>query len=773
MAYGLDVTDLIYTDSNLVDQGTLEDHEVDLDIAGEKNFELRSDSHIMEHGSLWYVDGTEFGGIVGKFETDPDNYQVIYTGRSFRGIQDSKIIEVPEGLNVVSYSGAITSVINRILEEYDLDSFFVCDVPDIDENLDVPPVVGKIDILSGTTVYEAITKIAESINFSFLYEFNAKDKKCHMIPVMVQDWIDLMAYNRDNTVKFKSSLNGDYTNHLICSGIDETGKRRTISLFLNENGELQPYATVDNPLKDEDYILDKSNKAVFGIKEIASYYDGQVSVETNYEPLTTQPNDWNVFFGNYYTRTIPESFDTYEPKKIGSGRRITFDDYVTIDSLDITQGEGELLVELTAGVDWYLFSPETVTTFTFNEDYRNWPVKIADVEYVVNSDSIVEVLTANLPAEYDITSDARKALYGYQSDVLELNYDYWVSDPVTRSKTIEFTSSHGANEYVSVAHKTVGETTYEPVKAEEDITYSLVSSVPADWSNNYSYYYKRSWDATAETYTYSSYAATNEIDMNNLVAIKSQPTDWAYNYSQYYYKFYNGVTYEARSYSGDSKPVYTLLKGQPEDWKTNYGSYYQMAYEVTYKENKKTKKVIKYTVTSAKKVSGYKSHKQVPVAVPTKKKKKNEKNYHKWPDWKPNKYYKQDSVTNPPSFNGANCWLATNVIVRPSFESGNCFEQNKSAKAPKFVNIDANGNAVYFRLVEDHYANLVRNGVDTLLNQGVGDAYDITVEDYEFNIGDIVGGEDEITGLNLPQRITNKIVKITRGVVYVDYEIGG
>ena len=217
MAYGLDVVDLIYTDANLEDIGTLDDHEIDLDIAGEKNFELRSDHHIMEHGSLWYVDGTEFGGIVGKFETDPETYKVIYTGRGFRGIQAAKFIEVPEGLNVVRYSGAISAVINQILEEYELDDFFVCDVPRINEDLDVPPVVGDVDILSGTTVYDAMMKIADTIGFSFLYEYNAREKKCHMVPIVTQDWIELMAYNRDNTAKFKSSLNGDFTNHLICS----------------------------------------------------------------------------------------------------------------------------------------------------------------------------------------------------------------------------------------------------------------------------------------------------------------------------------------------------------------------------------------------------------------------------------------------------------------------------------------------------------------------------------------------------------------------------
>lgn len=773
MAYGLDVTDLIYTDADLKDQGTLEDHEIDLDIAGEKNFELRSDTHIMTNGSLWYVDGTEFGGIVGKFETDPDTYKIIYTGRSFRGIQASKIMEVPEGMNVVSYSGALSSVVNRILEEYDLDDFFVCDVPDINDNLDITPVIGKVDILSGTTVYDAIIKIADSINFSFLYEYNAKEKKCHMVPVVVQDWIDLMAYNRDNTAKFKSSLNGDFVNHLICSGIDEYGKRRTIHLFLDGDGALQPYSTVNNPLKDEDYILDKSSKVLSGIREIADYYEGQISVESNYELLTEQPDDWEIFFGNYYTKQVSESFGTYEPKQIGEGRHISFDDYVTLDTLDITQGEGELLINLEAGTDWYLYEPETITTITFHEDYRNWPIKVNDTEYIVNSDSIVEIPTANIPAEYTITSDAKKVLYGYSTDVLELNYDYWVSDPVTRSKIIEFTSEYGVGEYVSIATKSTGEADYTPVVAVEDITYSLMDSQPEDWSNNYSYYYKRSWDATKEEYTYSVYGSSTQIDLNNLIPVTIQPSDWAYNFGQYYYLFYNGISNEPRAYSGTSREVYNLLYGQPDDWVDNFSHYSQIGYEVSYKKKKKIHTTIEYSIASAKKVSGYKSYKEIWVSVPEQQKKKGQKNYHKWPDWVPNKYYSKETVTDPPGFNGANCYLPTNVPVRPSYEPGNCFEQHKSAKAPEFIVPDENGNGDYYRMVEDHYANLVRNGVDMLLDQGVGDSYDVTVDDYDFNIGDIVGGEDEVTGLNLPQKVTNKIIKITRGVVYVDYEIGG
>lgn len=827
MAYGLDITDLIYTDADLKDQGTLEDHEIDLDIAGEKNFELRSDTHIMTNGSLWYVDGTEFGGVVGKFETDPDNYKVIYTGRSFRGIQAAKIIEVPEGMNVVSYSGAITSVTNKILEEYDLDDFFVCDEPEIHDDLDIIPVVGKVDILSGTTVYDALIKIVSSINFSYLYEYNAKEKKCHMIPVVVQDWIDMIAYNRDNTAKFKSALNGDFTNHLVCSGIDEDGKRRTIHLFLDENGEVQPYATVDNPIKDEDYILDKSKKVLKGIREIAGYYDGQISVEDNYEILTEQPEDWNVFFGNYYTRVNSDSFGSYEPKEIEADRHITFDEYVTIDSLDITQGEGELLVKLVAGTDWYLFEPETVTIFTFHEDYRNWTVKIGDHEYIVGTDAKIEVPTASLPDEYQVTSDAKKVLYGYSTDVLELNYDYWISNPVTRSKTIEFVDTYGVGEQVSVASKSSSNDSYEPVKAVEDINYDLVSAEPEDWSNNYSYYFKRNWNQSKSDWDYSSYGSSTEIDLDKLVRVDSYPSDWAYNYGDYYYLFYDGIKNNPRSYSGVSRDVYNLLLGMPEDWVSNFGSYYQIAYTVTYKKKKKYHTVTKYSYGEAVSVSGFKSYSEMWVNVPAPEQKKGQRNYQPWPTWVPNKYYSKQTVTDPPGFNPNNCYLPGIKHIRPSYEPGNCFKQRREANPPEFVSAKSvyivnnaepyragwfsetkdgtafepveniiyivktagdyydkcfvwdsskyveNKNGVYYRQVKDHYANLVRNGLDVIMDKKSGDSYGVTVDDYDFNIGDIVGGEDEITKLSKPQKITNKIIKITRGVVYVDYEIGG
>lgn len=787
MAFGLDVEDLIYTNPDLVDQGTLEDHEVDIDTAVEKDFELRADSHIMDIGSLWYVDGTEFGGIVGKFETDPQNYQVIYTGRSFRGIQASKIINIPDGQNTLRFQGAITPVTNQILQDFDLADFFICDTPDINYGNDIPTVVPSIDIVSGTTVYDAVTKIADSIGFSYLYEYHAKDKKVHMIPIVQQDWIDLIAYNRDNTVKFKSAKNGDFINHLVCSAIDENGKRRTIHLFLNEVGELQPYTKVKQPIKDDHYILDQSKKVLKGIREIAEYYDGQISVEDNYELLSSEPSDWKTHFGNYYQRKSNDQTGSYEDKQIGSGRIIQFDHYVTIDSLSIKQqNDDRTATDLEPKTDWNLSGAETVTIISFTDDYKNWPVTIAGLSYIVNSEAIVEVPSNKLPNEYSVLSDAKKILFDSATNELEMSYDFWVSE-TTRSKSIIFSTSYGEGEWVSIAEITGGNDSYEPVTAIEKPDYIAQKKKPTDWENNYSYYYKQSsWNADTGKWEYSAYSSTTELPSdftenwkNYIDPVTEKPSDWKYNYGQYYYIFQVGTTkdghQELRAYSAaprddQDKSQYQKLYKEPSDWHKNFSSYYQKGYEVTYIENKKEKKKTVYSESEKKKVQNCKSSKEIFVSVqPRKKTQNNKKNYHKYPDFKQNKFFIKTSISDPPKWTSKvakNCWLPRNVVVKPKYESGNCFYKKMIVEAPKF-------EGKFYRLVHDHYAQLVRNGVDYILGQKNQNSYAVTVDDFELNIGDTIGGEDEITGLNEPQVVINKIIKINRGVVDVDYEMGG
>ena len=47
------------------------------------------------------------------------------------------------------------------------------------------------------------------------------------------------------------------------------------------------------------------------------------------------------------------------------------------------------------------------------------------------------------------------------------------------------------------------------------------------------------------------------------------------------------------------------------------------------------------------------------------------------------------------------------------------------------------------------------------------------LDDFEADIGDVVGGVDDVTGIELCEKITNMIVNIQNDVVNIEYSIGG
>lgn len=88
--------DLIYTNPNREDVGVLQDFELDLAFGSdENNFECKipASAHCCEAGSLLYMEGTEYGGIVDSIESDTEAKEVTYKGRTWHGILGSKVIE--------------------------------------------------------------------------------------------------------------------------------------------------------------------------------------------------------------------------------------------------------------------------------------------------------------------------------------------------------------------------------------------------------------------------------------------------------------------------------------------------------------------------------------------------------------------------------------------------------------------------------------------------------------------------------------------------------
>lgn len=315
MAYGLDFDEVYYADHNRTDIGVLDTYEISIDLADEKDFSITSPDPVIPIGGFWYILNTEYGGIVDAFYTDSDEESITYEGRSFRGILASHIVDVEGKQRVipdkysadVDASGAIaddsdmlkatiTDCFNELV--VDFGGLFVVDEPDTNEDIDIR--VPEYVIPAGTTVYDAMVGLAKSIDFTFVLEYRS-DKCIHIVPILIQDYTDYLKGSKYEGLGFQTDITNKVTNHLISTAFDEdTGELYRIHFFVDENGGIQPYSVVNDPIKDEQYILDKSSQVLFGIDEITEYEEAGVSVTENFELLANAPDDWAMNFGEYY-----------------------------------------------------------------------------------------------------------------------------------------------------------------------------------------------------------------------------------------------------------------------------------------------------------------------------------------------------------------------------------------------------------------------------------------------------------------------------------------
>lgn len=260
---------------------------------------------------------------------------------------------------------------------------------------------------------------------------------------------------------------------------------------------------------------------------------------------------------------------------------------------------------------------------------------------------------------------------------------------------------------------------YEPVQAR--VTYALLNSRPADWQTNFGKYFVK--DGSEYKPVSADVTSTPVYSQ-----IRKQPKDWRVNYSKYYERLNNGIEYYYSAIRGNSVDSYKLQIYKPSDWSTGFKSYFEV-------------KDGKYVAVSNTSSGG----------VPT---------------WTARRYYTKITTTYAPAFNAANTYVQTatnSTESAPDFSLNDYYEKREAA--PPFT-------GGFFRLVLDHYWNLVSAAIQNI-SFTLNNKQRVELTDFDADIGDIVGGYEEKTGIRLSAPITNIVLKIQRGVQRsIDYTIG-
>lgn len=285
--------------------------------------------------------------------------------------------------------------------------------------------------------------------------------------------------------------------------------------------------------------------------------------------------------------------------------------------------------------------------------------------------------------------------------------------------------SNWATKYSSYYKQVVndeGELSYDEV--EPRIAYRLLETQPSDWAQNYASYY------TKDGGEYNSVnGVTTQTD--EYKEVKKKPKGWQKNYGDYYYYNTDGLTWEHVAIQGNTKYYYKKQKFRPTNWTNGYSSYYQVV-----KKKKKT----------------------TYEAVKPKKKKA--------PKWVKYKYYTRISKTFAPKFSARKVFskkVITSPEQAPTFTTNKYYQRYETA--PYFTEC--------YKMVLDHYGDMIASLLDDLDVYPVN-KQTVNITDFEADIGDVVGGYDETTGVSLSAPILNIIYRIERGIQRsIEYEIGG
>lgn len=285
--------DLIYMNEKHEDVGVLSGYLLDLAYGkDENNFEctVDIDNHVCREKYMLYIDGTEYGGIIDVISPDTDKKEIVYSGRTWHGVLEKKIIYPDPGYEYFEVAGDANKILEELIIRLDLNDIFAVEESESD-----------IDI----ALYRFVHVQAYSGIRDMLAQYDGKLRMKWTGNKIVLSAVPIIDYSQDeqfdsSQITFKLTKNYRPVNHVICTGT-EGDERYTIHLYADEGGGIIPYATADKPVQDSDYILFHQNQQLFGIDEVSELYDaGNISGTENYVRLSQEPSDWAKNYTSYY-----------------------------------------------------------------------------------------------------------------------------------------------------------------------------------------------------------------------------------------------------------------------------------------------------------------------------------------------------------------------------------------------------------------------------------------------------------------------------------------
>lgn len=230
--------DLIYTNDKKIDQGVLKAYALDLSYGTEENnfiMTLGKSEAQLEYGAFIYIENTEYGGIIDGKKASTGGDIITYSGRTWHGILNSKVIEPPTGQDHFIISGDANDILAILIARLGLGELFTT----IGKPANIPISNYKFDRYC--KAYDGIRKMLSTANAKL--QIRWIDRKVQLSATPAIDYSE-SPIDEDIAV-LAVEQHAKKVNHLICLGKGELSDREVIHLYTDQFGRIrnEPYYT--------------------------------------------------------------------------------------------------------------------------------------------------------------------------------------------------------------------------------------------------------------------------------------------------------------------------------------------------------------------------------------------------------------------------------------------------------------------------------------------------------------------------------------------------
>ena len=217
---------------------------VTVDVNKEKEFSVmiaRSNwDQRIDYGKLIYVNGTEYGGIIGRISTSTTLDYIEVGGMTWRGRLEKKIILPPDGSDYKTVEGELHEVMRELIEP-EFGGFFK--VPEESTEVNISFQFDRF-----CTLYDGLVKMLKSAGYKLRIHYEKQhgtDGVVWVEAVPIVDYSSKVRFSQDNKINFAMETKKDGVNHLIIAGKGELQERKVIHLYVQADGSYGsvPYYT--------------------------------------------------------------------------------------------------------------------------------------------------------------------------------------------------------------------------------------------------------------------------------------------------------------------------------------------------------------------------------------------------------------------------------------------------------------------------------------------------------------------------------------------------